>query len=65
MVLVLIVVSPDTLKVVRPVTVLAAAAPNTALPVIPKLLLFPTTVPLVVMMLPVKAVALPKAMLSL
>ena len=64
-VLVLMVLVLLTLKVLRSVKVSPAASPNTAAPVMLRLWVLPTTVPLVVMMLPVKLVSAPKVTASL
>ena len=63
--MVLIVVGPLTLKVVRPVKVSSVPSPNTAAPVIVKLLLPPAIVPFVVIVVPVRVVSAPKVTLSL
>ena len=65
MVSVLSAVVPLTLKVVKLVMRSAAALPNTALPAIVKLCVVPSTVPPVVIVLPVKVVFTPKVTLSL
>ena len=62
---VLIVVVPLTPRVVKPVRVSPVPSPNTAAPVIVRLLLLPTIVPLVVIVVPVKVVFAPKVTLSL
>ena len=59
------VVAPDTARVVRPVTVSPAASPKTALPVMPKLLPAPTTVPLKVAVEAVSAAPAPSVTASL
>ena len=64
-VLVLIVLIPFTLKVVKPVKVSVVSLPNTAAPVTVKLCVPPATVPLVVIVAPVKVVLAPKVTLSL
>ena len=51
---------PLMAKLLRPVTVSAAASPSTALPVMVKALPAPTTTSWVVMVLPLKAVLLPR-----
>ena len=51
---------PLTLKVVKAVNISATASPNTALPVIAKLCVPPATVPLVVIVAPVRVVSAPK-----
>ena len=62
-VLVLIVVVPDTESVVSPVRMSSVLLPKTALPVMVKLFVPPTMVPLVVMVEPVSVVAAPRVTL--